>query len=96
MKGVEKRDPGPSRRHERNIDWPAIVAEVKKSPNEPHAVGIFSPGQATYLRKGKLAALLPDGFDGDREGYVSAHWEVTARVVSQVPPRVEIFLVWKG
>jgi hypothetical protein len=89
-------EPGPSRRSVRNVDWASIRDQVKGLKGEWAMVGTFSPGMAHFIRTGKVAAFLPERFDGDREEWMRQNWEVTARFVGRNPARVKVYVRWLG
>lgn len=92
---VSKESPPPSKATKQNIDWPAVVAEMKKAKGEWHLLGEFSPGIAAHMRSGKYKAFVPAG-EADAAAYCAKHWEITSRVVSSGFPRVNIYCRWLG
>lgn len=88
---IHKEDPPTTVKVQRDIDWRAYVSEMKSNPNVFHNVGDFSPGISHYLRLGKNAAFLPEGYDGDAEVYMRQHWEITSRTLTREPHRVAVY-----
>jgi hypothetical protein len=86
-----KQDPPAPQQFIRGIKWDEVVDVLKNNPNDFFLVGEFSPGMASHLRSGKIKAMVPAG-ETDPEGYVSRHYEITARSIVKGGARVEIFM----
>ena len=69
---VTKEAPPPSSSPKQNINWTVAVAEMKKSKNEWHLLGEFSPGIASHMRKGNYKAFLPAG-EANPQAYMDKH-----------------------
>ncbi len=60
--------------------WVDIVDALQANPGQWATLGVFSPGAATKIRRGKYPAFLrdmPEGFDPQE--WVTANYEVTTR-----------------
>jgi hypothetical protein len=91
---MEFKEPPAERRRQRSDHWENAVAELRKNPGKWGMVGVYSPGVASHLRKGKYPSFIPNGTDNP-EKYMSDHWEVTTRRIND-GRRNEVFIRWIG
>lgn len=94
---MQFKEPPAERRRQRSAHWETAVAELKNNPGEWGMVGVYSPGVASHLRKGKYPSFLPDGTSDpmEAERYMREHWEITTRRINE-GRRNEVYIRWVG
>ena len=96
---MQFKSPPAERRRQRSPHWEEAVKELKSKPGEWGMVGVYSPGIATHLRKGKYPSFIPEGMYADdplaAERYMKQHWEITTRRINE-GRRNEVYIRWVG
>ena len=91
---MEFKEPPEERRRQRSPHWEKAVAQLKEKPYEWGMVGVYSPGVASHLRKGKYPSFIPEGTENP-ERYMKDNWEVTTRRIND-GRRNEVYIRWIG
>ena len=87
----------PASRWDAQVDWDAVVAELKAVPTEWGLVGNYSSGVAAHIKAGRYKQFHPHGTDVEKaKTYMRRHWEVTVRKCKDESGLYETYIRWLG
>lgn len=97
---MQFKSPPAERRRNRSPHWEEAAKNLKENPGEWGMVGVYSPGMASHIRKGRYPSFLPEGMSYTEdpiatEQYMKQHWEVTTRRINE-GRRNEVYIRWVG